>query len=210
MVVCNPLRVSMVLGIVGMSVAPSLAQTLVPLQNATATFSQSGFSVGTAIDGVTNDNLGWAIDPNEGVNQTAAFQTVSNVGAPGGSALIFTLTQNYSLSQHLLGKFRLSLTTDNRSTFADGLSSGGNVTANWTVLNPYAATSFNGSTLNILGDGSVLASGTAPNTDVYTILATTNLVNITGVRLEALPDASLPVNLTFRLLVRLSCRPFCS
>jgi len=187
------LALALILG--GLSAAPLRAQTPVALQNATADFSQTGFAVGNSIDGNAAGNLGWAVDPQEGFSHTAAFETVSNVGGVGGSVLTFTLTQNYSFNpQHLLGKFRLSLTTDDRSTFADGLSTGGDVTASWTVLTPTTATAANGSSLSILGDGSVLSSGALPNTDIYTITAFTALTNITGVRLEALTDPSLPSN----------------
>jgi hypothetical protein len=41
-------------------------------------------------------------------------------------------------------------------------------------------------------DGSVLAEGSAPQTDVYTLTATTTLTGITGLRLEAMTDDSLP------------------
>lgn len=78
------------------------------------------------------------------------------------------------------------MTTDDRSTFADGLDTGGDVTANWTVLNPVSFTAANGATLAKLGDHSLLVSG-APNT----IVAHTTLTGITGFRLEALLDPSL-------------------
>jgi len=49
-----------------------------------------------------------------------------------------------------------------------------------------------GVTLTIQGDGSILASGTSPATDVYTVTAFTSLTGITGIRLEVLENASLP------------------
>jgi hypothetical protein len=84
------------------------------------------------------------------------------------------------------------VTTDDRSTFADGLPTGGDVTANWTVLQPVSFVSSNGAVLNRLADNSILASGPAPLTDTYTVVANTSLTNITGIRLEALKDPSLP------------------
>jgi len=86
------------------------------------------------------------------------------------------------------------VTTDDRSTFCNGLATGGNVTANWTVLDPIVFTSFNGTTLTKLSDHSILASGALPDTDVYTVKARTTLTGITGIRLEALTDPSLPNN----------------
>ncbi|MFO0981360.1 MAG: DUF1553 domain-containing protein [Planctomycetota bacterium] len=62
----------------------------------------------------------------------------------------------------------------------------------WHLLDGLTATSAAGATLAPQGDGSVLASGTRPERDTYTVLAWTKLEKITGVRLEVLPDASLP------------------
>ncbi|HWQ92460.1 MAG TPA: proprotein convertase P-domain-containing protein, partial [Clostridia bacterium] len=168
----------------------------VTLQQPTATWSQTSsgdFSVARAIDGVLGDNLGWAIQ--FGIaDQTAVFETTSNVGFEDGTVLSFTLTQNAYLTYHpdTLGRFRISVTTDDRSTFADGQSRSGDVGANWTVLEPISQISANGATLTRLPDNSILASGAAPDLDVYTVLAKTPLTNITGVRLEVLTDPSLP------------------
>lgn len=49
-----------------------------------------------------------------------------------------------------------------------------------------------GETLTRLPDGSVLAGGLNPVVDTYTVEAMTGLVGITALRLEALPDPSLP------------------
>ncbi|MCW5559391.1 MAG: hypothetical protein KIT22_16370 [Verrucomicrobiae bacterium] len=106
----------------------------------------------------------------------------------------FTLEFSNWNPYHLLGSFRLSATTDSRATFADGLSSGGDVTANWTVLDVVSVSSLNGTTLTTQGDGSILASGFLPGTDTYTIRTTTSLVGITGFRLEGLADPSLPTD----------------
>ncbi len=184
---------------VGLCVCAALAANATPvaLQNATATYSQTADSlagVGIVINGAPNNTEGWGVSPFEGVNQTAAFQTVQNVGFAGGSRLTFTLDQFFTLNLETLGDFRISVTTDDRSTFANGLITGGDVTANWTVLNPISAVSQNGTTLTIEGDGSVLASGASPATDIYTIEADTALTGITGFRLEALANASLPHN----------------
>jgi hypothetical protein len=104
----------------------------------------------------------------------------------------FQLHQLYITDTHTLGRFRLSATADDRGTFADGLQTGGDVAASWTVLTPLTALATNGAALTILADGSVLASGTSPATSVYTVTASTALSGITGIRLEVLEDASLP------------------
>src|SRR5215813_9259380 len=62
----------------------------------------------------------------------------------------------------------------------------------WTALEPIKLESTGGATLKKLDDGSVLVSGAAPERDVYVITAKTDLKNITAVRVEALPDTSLP------------------
>jgi hypothetical protein len=173
----------------------------ITLQNATATFSQTfsgqNFYASSMIDGSFTDAVGdgWAIyDPISGMSaQTAVFETQSDVGFATGVDFTFQLYQLYSEPyEHTVGRFRLSVTTDNRATFADGLQSGGDVTAAWTVLVPLTVSGTNGPTLTILPDGSVLAGGTSPATSVYTVTGSTALLGITGIRLEVLQDPSLP------------------
>ncbi|MBI3414430.1 MAG: DUF1549 domain-containing protein [Verrucomicrobia bacterium] len=62
----------------------------------------------------------------------------------------------------------------------------------WTALKPQQIVSEGGATLTKLPDQSVLSSGTRPEVDVYTFVATTTLTNITAIRLEVLADESLP------------------
>jgi hypothetical protein len=156
----------------------------------------AAFTVDKAIDGVAGD-LGWAIYPNIQA-QTAVFETGSDVGFPEGSLLTFTLSHTGSLLPIAdlrgsnLGRFRLAVTADSRSEFADGRVSNGDVTANWQILEPVSAISSGGATLTKLDDYSVLASGVNPDSAVYTIQATTRLPRITGFRLEALPYPTLP------------------
>jgi hypothetical protein len=64
----------------------------------------------------------------------------------------------------------------------------------WTALQPRSAISSGGATLTMQPDGSVLASGKNPSPDTYTIVAETDLQRITGVRIEVLPDPSLPAS----------------
>jgi len=179
--------------------APSVtaAETPVLLQQATATFSQSPnefYGVARAIDFGISPDRGWAIDGAAGSSQTAVFETTADAGFAAGSLFTFTLSQTFlgSGGQFKQGRFRLSVTNDDRSLFADGLQSGGDVTANWNVLSPTTVSSQNGATLSVLSDQSILASGTSPTTDVYVVTAATSLTGITGIRLEALTDASLP------------------
>jgi hypothetical protein len=62
----------------------------------------------------------------------------------------------------------------------------------WTIVEPNSCSSAKGTTLTRLKDGSILAGGTNESPDTYTITAETQQVGITAVRLEVLPDASLP------------------
>lgn len=62
----------------------------------------------------------------------------------------------------------------------------------WTVLKPESLTSLNGTTFTVNEDGSVLAGGPNPATDTYTLNFSNVMDGITGIRLEALPDKSLP------------------
>ena len=65
-------------------------------------------------------------------------------------------------------------------------------TRHWTILEPVEWTSENNVTLTKLDDKSLLASGDNPELDTYTITYRVPQGRITGLRLEALPDVSLP------------------
>jgi hypothetical protein len=62
----------------------------------------------------------------------------------------------------------------------------------WTALTPDTFTASNGTTLVLQKDNALLASGSDPDTDVYTITASTKLKNVTAIRVEVLADDSLP------------------
>jgi hypothetical protein len=64
--------------------------------------------------------------------------------------------------------------------------------ARWSVLTPDSLTAGGGVELQASPDGSVLASGANAPSVVYTVEAIPALPRITAVRLEALPDPSLP------------------
>ena len=66
------------------------------------------------------------------------------------------------------------------------------VKATWQPLVPAELTSAGGATLKAQDDGSVLVSGENPNQDTFTIAAKTDLAGITALRLETIPDPSLP------------------
>ncbi|HEV8486916.1 MAG TPA: PSD1 and planctomycete cytochrome C domain-containing protein [Blastocatellia bacterium] len=63
---------------------------------------------------------------------------------------------------------------------------------NWTTLDPGSLSSAGGATLTRLADKSVLAGGTNAGKEIYKAEAVTQLTGITGLRIEVLPDSSLP------------------
>src|SRR5207249_6569469 len=64
--------------------------------------------------------------------------------------------------------------------------------AAWTVLTPERVTANGGVVLTPQPDGSMIASGLNPAETVYTMEASAPLPGLTAIRLEALPDPSLP------------------
>ncbi|MBT3375473.1 MAG: hypothetical protein HN742_11380 [Lentisphaerae bacterium] len=62
----------------------------------------------------------------------------------------------------------------------------------WAALSPTQAVSAAGSTLTVQRDGSILATGVVASPDTYTVHADTTLQGLTALRIEALPDDTLP------------------
>ena len=62
----------------------------------------------------------------------------------------------------------------------------------WQVVRPAEMVANSGADFQILDDGSLLVSGAVTKTDVYDLAFTTELQNITGLRIEVLADDSLP------------------
>jgi hypothetical protein len=167
---------------------PSNTGSPIAMQNATATFSQSGFSPGATIDG--NDSSGgWAINGGP-APQTLVWETAADVSATGDTEFIFNFIQTFG-SGHFLGAFRISATTDARSEFADGLANNGDVTANWVVLDPVQITSTGNETFTVRNDKTIVVTGNMPSTTRHTIKFKGINGNVTGFRLEALNDPSL-------------------
>jgi hypothetical protein len=189
--------------------APKAApQNAVPVKlvRGRADFSQTGFSAAGAIDG--DPSTGWAIhgpDP-WNVNRTATFDLASATGFPGGTRWTVTLDQRHG-SHHTLGRFRLSLGLPNDDSqdsserrraalnhaFDRWRAEAAARAVKWTVLTPASAKS-NMPLLTIQADGSVLASGDQTKRDVYDLRYRSDLRGITALRLEVLPDPSLPKN----------------
>jgi hypothetical protein len=64
----------------------------------------------------------------------------------------------------------------------------------WTVLRPVQSSSAHAAVLARKKDGSLLVSGPAADKDSYSITVRTPRAGVTALRLEALPDPSLPAN----------------
>ena len=171
--------------------------TPVALQNATATYSLTDYGwtgISASIDGVDGPTaLGFHTYDHSDANQTGVWETVSDAG---GTSWTFNISnariyrypgdpdENYATR-----RFRLSYTTADRDTFADGLQSGGDVDADWTVIAPTSASGTE-TTATINGDNSI--SWTAPDpdytADMKTVTWDSAVSGITGFRLELLND----------------------
>lgn len=83
----------------------------VPLHAAQADFSQNDWPVANAIDGKKEPKNGWAISPKMGADHWATFDTGLLTGTGSDAYLKFVLSQPYG-SQHTIGRFRITATTD--------------------------------------------------------------------------------------------------
>jgi hypothetical protein len=99
-------------------------ETIVPLQNATATYEQTGaadgnpygkWAVAAAIDGdAKGAKWGWAVMEQAGKPNLAVFETVSDLSLPEGATLTINMAQNLDNPGHNLGCFRFSVATSPR------------------------------------------------------------------------------------------------
>ncbi|QJW93601.1 DUF1549 domain-containing protein [Frigoriglobus tundricola] len=88
---------------------PDANATQVKLTGAQAVFSQDGYPVAHAIDG--NPGTGWATAPRFGQDNAALFKFDKPVSGPAGVSFTAVLDQRFG-QKHVIGKFRLSVTTD--------------------------------------------------------------------------------------------------
>ncbi|MGB0712500.1 MAG: hypothetical protein ACPGUC_02960 [Gammaproteobacteria bacterium] len=177
-----------------LAVMPSTAgAAAIALQNATSTYGNVAFDIDNTIDGDAG-TAGWnvydAVLGSQAEDIVWETQAVVDIGTA-----TFTLNHNFGGS-NILGRFRISYTTDDQSLFADGLQFGGDTVANWVVLDaPTSLSATNGVTLteHSDNDGSILASNpSSPST--FTVSYDVNVASITGFRLEAMEDPSLPTD----------------
>jgi hypothetical protein len=81
---------------------------------------------------------------------------------------------------------------DGYARWLDGQERAHAAEARWRRQRPARADSVEGATLKVRDDQSVLAGGKRPDKDTYALRFTNGLTGVVGLRLEALPDDSLP------------------
>lgn len=91
--------------------APSGIVT-VALSQAMSDHAQEGFPAAAAIKSPPVDTTGWAIGPKLDQPHQAVFVAAAPLAVAKNMRLTFTLEQKSKFEQHLLGRFRLSVTTD--------------------------------------------------------------------------------------------------
>lgn len=99
-------------------------ETQIPLQNATATYEQTGaadgnpygkWAVTAAIDGdAKGAKWGWAIMEQAGKPNFAVFETAADLTLPEGATLTIEMAQNLDNPGHNIGCFRWSVATSAR------------------------------------------------------------------------------------------------
>jgi hypothetical protein len=199
MIFSTPGRIARVLFLLSAQLLAAGAASAAPVTfgSVSATYCQPAYPITAAIDGDFNNGNGWAVDGRtSGSGPVAVFQSAADLGAAAGTNLRIQFHHLF-IDQHSLGKFRLSATTSDRSTYAQGAAcdnANAAGSAVWTVLTPAFINSAGGETLTVQPDGTILASGILPSTDLVTFAVSTPLHGITGFRLETFADASLPVN----------------
>jgi hypothetical protein len=198
MIVNTPGRIARVLCLLSAQLLAAGAASAAPVTfgSVSATYCQPLYPITAAIDGKFINENGWAVDGRTpGSGPVAVFQSAADLGGGAGTHLRIQFHHLF-IDRHSLGKFRLSATTSDRSTYAQGgpcdnANAAGS--AVWTVLMPGSINSVGGETLTVQPDGTIFASGTLPLTDLVTFEVSTPLYGITGFRLETFADASLPV-----------------
>lgn len=91
----------------------------IPLAHASATFEQPDFPAERTIDGIVEPQNGWAVMGSTTKENHIAFELANPLTLEGDEAVIFTLEQPYG-TNHVIGRFRLSATTQPKPIRAGG------------------------------------------------------------------------------------------
>jgi hypothetical protein len=84
----------------------------IKLHKPQADFSQQNFPVKNAIDGNKSGNNGWAVSPQVGQYHSALFELNDPVVSDESYQIEIKLTQHYQGNKYAIGRFRLSITSD--------------------------------------------------------------------------------------------------
>jgi hypothetical protein len=187
--------------------SPGTPERLLEIASAKASLEQERFPISAAFD--QDARTGWAIDPgpkggslHQPRNATFSFKTPFI--SVHGCELKVVLHQAFG-TKHVLGRFKISTPTPqtpeshlstqraNALQFAldQWIEARAKQTAPWSPLKPASAKS-NLPILTPLPDHSILASGDISKDDTYEIQFKDVPGGTTALRLEALPDPSLP------------------
>ncbi len=141
------------------------------------------WSAASAIDNdVKGSQWGWAVLPEVGRPQSLLLVPTNKLILSGDEKLQVTIRQNLGLN-HTLGKLRISATNDMKAVYA--------VAPRWISLKPGAVAALDGTELKAMPDDSVIASGSNPDKNTYTITVSPNSP-LHALKIEAMADPSLP------------------
>ncbi len=183
------------------------------LRQGTATWSQpcnGSYRPSNLIDG--NAATAWALGrcngaADETLTESLVFETATDIVGVGATVQLAIFSGRYEPccggGMMTVGRFRVWVTATERSEFADGRTSGGQIGSSWTLLTPdqiiveptdafgvSLASSQAVPAVTLLPSGAVQLSGANPEYTRVTVIARSPLSVITGVRLELVNEAS--------------------
>lgn len=128
------------------------------------------------------------------INERGLYAGADRDGAWGPQIKVPTLQQEAQLAEleAAIASAEVKYATGSPELTAAQIQWESSLNQRWMVLKPRAAQANNGTTLTINDDGTITASGETPDTDSYILQFDSVPNNVTGFRLEVLPDDSLP------------------
>lgn len=122
-----------------------------------------------------------------GANRDGQWGPMIDVPAPELKGLLQPLESELARQQELM--IETDTIRDSRIRWEENLAAS---TTSWSVLKPVAVHASGNSTHQVLDDQSILIGGERPDTATYVVVLDGVPSNSRGLRLEALPDPSLP------------------
>ncbi|MCH2111746.1 MAG: hypothetical protein MK213_02725 [Planctomycetes bacterium] len=127
---------------------------------------------------------GWAVTPNSGGPHTAWFRFADGAEILEEDRLRVRLSFTSEWKQHVLGRYRLSVTREKIQ--GEGIGDlDALVEGDWEILDPAVLSSMGGADMRSELNGTIQVEGYNPATDVHEIVAAVKPGLITGVRIEA-------------------------